>query len=271
MVNALCLTTLTVLLLASPAKEAPRVDWAAALVELPALAQYAPMADAVTLRGFGGDRLFARVGGRCVRLIRRGRSAGVRLGEGVRDGHSWRWELDVTLAPEGIRLEGPVAIHGLDRKGDGRTFRHGPRARSLFAGPPVGDRLPLHEEAHRIEIACWGEDRSTARCPDGSEKECHSCSVVRVLGGPRGGQRVYGDGVLRADLTRGCEDACTDPGLPWPAFEALVRDVGRVPVVLQAADATASLFATEAACVQAGEAAELAEGFSPVEPAIPPR
>ena len=107
--------------LAASAEPPARVfTWAGAVEQLPALSQYAPLLDAKALP----KTLFARVGGRCFPARR-----AIPLGEGSRDGHTWRWEMTIDLAPDATTVEGPIAIHGLDRVGDGRTTERRTRPR----------------------------------------------------------------------------------------------------------------------------------------------
>jgi hypothetical protein len=258
--------------IAAAAETPARVyTWAGAVEELPALSQYTPLIDAKSLNTFGAKTVFARVGGRCVALARQGSVASARLAEGSRDGHAWRWDLTITLARGATTIDGPVAIHGLDRVGDGRTFRDAPKVRTFVAGALKGDRLSLLPAAFTLEIACWGEDTSTSTCADGGKEVCKRCSVLRILGGPLGGQKVLGDGVIHADLTRGCGDGCRGAGLRWIDFESLAGLVKRTPVVVAEEEPAAVLFATKEACSVATGVADLAPDFKPVEPAVPPQ
>ncbi|MDP1825049.1 MAG: hypothetical protein Q8L48_17460 [Archangium sp.] len=250
----------------APARE---YTWAGALEELPKLAQYAPLASEKTLNAFAPKTLYARVGGRCVGLARSGNVAKAELGQGIREGHNWRWELTITLAPQAVTIDGPVAIHGLDRVGDVRTFRDAPPVRTFVAGPLSDTRLPLFPKAHTLEIGCWGQDSSTRSCSDGGKEVCKGCSLLRILGGPRGGQRLYGDGVIRADFTKECGDPC-GAGLRWGDFEALAGFVKKTPVVVADDVPAGQVFATKEACSQS-EGSDLATNFNAVEPAVPPR
>jgi hypothetical protein len=254
-------------LTAAFAEPPPRdFTWAGAVEQLPALAQYTPAASAKALTQFAPK--FAKVGGTCVALKHDGPTI---LGQGNQNGHTWRWELNVTLINNTVTIIGPHAIHGLDRVGDGRVFRDEPKPRTLVAGYPSQTHLPLYAQQHTLEIACWGDDTNTVTCKDGKKEVCHRCTVLRILGGPLGGQKVIGDGVIHADLTRECGDPCRGQGMRWVDFESLASTVKKTPVVVTAEAPVAALFVSKQACMEASEATDLAKDFRPTEPAIPAR
>ena len=260
---------LVVLSFVALAEPPPRAfTWAGAVEQLPDLAQYTPAASPKAVTQFSSKPLFAKVGGACVALKRDGPTI---LGHGNKDGHTWRWELHTALTRNTLTLTGPFAIHGLDRLGDGRVFRDEPKPRVLAAGYPSDTHLPLYAAQHTLEIACWGDDTRTSTCTDGGKELCHRCTVLRILGGPLGGQKVIGDGVIRADLTKGCGDPCTGDGMRWVDFESLAATVKKTPVVVTDEAPVAALFASKQACLAASEATDLAKDFRGVEPAIPPK
>ena len=156
-----------------------------------------------------------------------------------------------------------MAKHGYDTKGKAKTFTDKGPSRRWVIGPAQGDWWPLFAEAHTLELACWAVDESNGVC-EGKPKTCKKCSTVRLIGGPRGGQHVYGDGVIRADLNESCDAMCTGPGLTWAEYEALAALVKRSRVVDLEAQAVGHLFRTQAAC-EAG-ASDLDSRFAPVEP-----
>lgn len=232
-------------------------DWASAAVEFPILEQFVPLAKVPA------GPIFVKLGGKCWPADAAGKLA---LGEGARDNHVWHWTARLSLTGSEAVLEGPSLVHGLDRPGDTRTFeRKGPKKRFVH-GPVQGDVLPLHEKAWRLELACWGKDESTATC-NGKKVSCARCSVLRLLGGPIGGQRVYGDGVIRADLDKGCDRLCEGPGLAWRDFEALASFVAKTPVVHVKEPPAGALYRTREAC-EAGSG-DLAPEFAGGEPQIP--
>jgi hypothetical protein len=76
---------------------------------------------------------------------------------------------------------------------------------------------------------------------------------------------IYGDGVVRADLTGGCEKHCEGPGLPWSEFVSLKLSAAATRVVEPQAKPVAELYLTEAAC--ASGTSDLAPDFIGDEPA----
>lgn len=252
----------TIATFANAEPPAVQFTWAGAVEQLPALSQYTPTAKLPPFKS-----LFAKLGGTCVAV----HEGITRLGQGNKEGHGWKWELAVTLTERTVTIVGPTAIHGLDRVGDGRTFRDEPKPRTFVARHVVDDRLPLVRQAYTLEIACWGEDTNTRSCPDGGQQVCHRCTTLRILGGPLGGQKVIGDGVIRADLTKSCGDSCKGDGMRWVDFESLAKLVKHTPVVVSDEAPEAALFASKDACLKADESVDLAKHFKGVEPAIPPR
>jgi hypothetical protein len=229
-------------------------DWADAAQKFPDLGTFAPAR-------LPDGTLWVRLGGRCHRA-----ASPITLGEGTRNGHVWHWTFDVALSRGAVTLTGPSLVHGFDKPGDTRTFKNKPAVRKLFAGPAKDDAVPLFARSFTLDVECWGTDGSELTC-GGKKVSCKRCSVLRLVGEPRGAQHTFGDGVIHADLTGDCSRACQGPGLIWSDFEALKSFVARTPVIDLQAEPEAWLFRSEAACAASDH--DLAPGFAPVEPKVP--
>lgn len=77
---------------------------------------------------------------------------------------------------------------------------------------------------------------------------------------------MYGDGVIRADLTGDCSTPCDGSGLIWSDFEALAKSVAATRVVDLKTAPVAVLYGTAAACA---EGKDLAPDFTGGEPETP--
>ncbi len=242
-------------------------DWAAAAKELPELKTLGPVPADDALKTL--TALHLKVGGKCRRLDFVDGKARADLDSGLVNGHSWRWSVEVTLGAKVI-IEGPTAVHGLDRVGDTRTFTHAPEKGPITGapGPIAGDELPIYPEARLVELKCWGTDGWTLKCPDGGTEDCLRCSTLRLIGSYRGGHRQYGDGVIRVTLGRDCGGACTGSGLRMRDFDALAAVVAARPVVDLKATKVARLFTTQKACAAAADPG-VAPSFTGGEPKIP--
>src|SRR5687767_1716977 len=94
---------------------APRTfDWAAAVGEFPALAEYVPAASDAQAREF----VFVKLGAKCVRAAEK-----MTLDEGARNNHTWHWTMSVRFGGGAVTIDGPAVTHGFDRPGDTRTFK----------------------------------------------------------------------------------------------------------------------------------------------------
>jgi hypothetical protein len=226
-------------------------DWPQVVERFPDLKSFAPAAPL-------DAPLFARIGGKCVRAAQK-----MPLGEGARNGHVWHWSYEVSPHRDAVTLAGPKLVHGFDTAKDTRTFKSNGTTRKPFFGPPKDDVVPLYEASFTLDIECWGIDESQTTCGD-KRITCKRCSILRLVGEPRGAQYTYGDGVVRADLTSGCEKRCEGPGLPWSEFVSLKMSAAATRVVDLQAKPVAELYLTEAAC--ASGTSDLAPDFTAEEP-----
>ncbi len=242
-------------------------SWATATQTFPALERYQPLATAREVKALTARTLWARVGGNCVAF-----EGGVptRLGEGQREGHSWAWTMTVRAAADKVVVTGPGVKHGVDRVGDGRVFEVAGESRSFFAVSSERE-VKLLNTVQTPEVQCWSRSNSTSTCDDGGTEVCQRCALLRLVGGKHGGQQLFGDGVIHADLTRRCGSPCDGPGLSWAQFEALAAQVKATPLAADDEPMKGALYSTKAACQEAPDAADLAPRWKLHEPAIPPR
>ena len=236
---------LVLLLAAAP------LDWAQVVERFPNLKSFAPPA-------LTDAPLFARIGGRCVPAAEK-----MPLGEGSRAGHVWHWSFSIVTRRDALTLAGPKVVHGYDTTKDTRTLTNAGKVLKLFPGPPKDDVLPLYASTYALDIECFGSDESTSTC-EGRRVSCKRCSILRLVGEPRGAQYTYGDGMVHADLTKGCEHLCDGPGLSWSDFEHLKSSVAATRVIDLEAKPAAALYLSEDACAKG--TSDLAPDFTGDEP-----